>query len=101
MRQNPVGVSDSRDNARDELVLELKDCFGIESAFVILGPEMSAGNRVHELHCETQFCSGLPQASFHDKACTEFLAGVTNIDCLIGVPRNRAASDHLEIRKAR
>ena len=54
---------DRRDDPRNQLVLKLENRFRAEGALIVLGPEMRAGYRVHELHRETQLvpaCRRLP-----------------------------------------
>ena len=77
--QNSVHVGDRRNDPRNQVVLQLEDRLRAEGAFVVLGPEMSAGDRVHELHREAQLRSRLPKASLHHVARAELLAGGTDV----------------------
>ena len=74
-----MGFGDGGDDAGNEFVLEFEDGFGIESAIVGFGPEVSAGGSVDELHGETQPGSCLAQAALHYVARAEFFAGGADV----------------------
>ena len=101
VRQNAGAVGDGGDDPRHEVVLQLEDGVRAEGALVVLGPEMSAGDGVHELHGEAQLRSRLPQVAFHHVARAQFPARGADVDRLIHVTRRRAARDHPEVGEAR
>ena len=101
VRQNAGAVGDGGDDPGHEVVLQLENCFRAEGPLVVLGPEMRTGDRVHELHGETQLASGVTQIAFHHVASAQFPARSADIDRFIHVPRRRAARDHPEVGEAR
>ena len=86
-RQNPVHVRDRRNDPRNQVVLKLEDGLRAEGALVALGPEMGAGDRVHELDREAQLRSGLTNAAFHHVASTELLTDGADIARLTRILR--------------
>src|SRR5262245_36749425 len=63
VHERAVLVRDGGNDARNQVVLELENRVLVESALVVLGPEMGAGNRIHELHRQAQFGARLPDAT--------------------------------------
>ena len=72
-------VGDRRDDPRNQLVLQLENRFRAESALVVLGPEMSAGHRIHELHRDAQPRSRLAEAALHHIARAQLFADGSHI----------------------
>ncbi len=47
-------IADGRHDPGNQLVLELEYGFRAEGALIVFGPEMRAGDRIHELHGDAQ-----------------------------------------------
>ena len=101
VRQNAVPVSDRGNDPRDDVILQGKYVFRRQGTIVGVRPEMSTGNRVHELHRDAQPGPCVAKAPFHHVARAQFPARRPDINCLIHVPRRRAARDHLQVGETR
>ena len=98
-RQNAVLIGDRGDDARDEIVLQIEDRLGSESALIRLRPEMRSGDRVRQLHRQAQFSSCLTQAAFHHIACAELFADGADISRFAGILRCRTRARSRADRK--
>ena len=74
VHQNAVPVGDRGDDPGHEVVLQRENRFRTKSAFIVLGPQMSTGGRIHELYREAQLGPCLAQAAFHHVTRAQFLA---------------------------
>ena len=101
VREHAVRVRDSRDDAGNEIVLQLEDHLGTEGAVVGLRPQMCARARVHQLHRDAQHGARLPQRSLHHVPRAELLADRPHIGRLVRVAHRRTARDHSEVGEAR
>src|ERR1700693_5623855 len=100
-REHAEAIGASGDDAGDQVVLQLKSCFGIEGAVVDLRPKMGAGSRVHELHREAPLRPRLPQASLHHIAGAQLFAGRTDIRGLVDEMRGGTPGDDPKVRESR
>ena len=101
VRQHAVRIGDGRNDARDQVVLQLENRFGAERAIVSLGPQMRSGIGVDQLHRDAHFGSGLAQAALHHVARAELFAGGAHVDQFLGVARAGTARDHAQVGEAR
>ena len=62
---------------------------------------MSAGDRVHKLHCDAETGTCLAQAAFQYVASPQFLSGGPHIDCTLGIAQRGTVRDDFQVRKAR
>ena len=85
----------------NQIVLNVENGFGTEGALEGLGPEVSAGDRVGELHRQPQFASRLPQSAFHHVARAKLLANGAQVGRLIYIFQRRPTSNHAQIREPR
>src|SRR6266576_3636247 len=101
MHQSAVLISDRRNDPRNQIVLQLENSLRTKTAFIVLGPQMSAGRCIHELDREAQLRPRLSQAAFHHVACAERLANSLNLTRITVIVQSRIACDDAEVGETR
>jgi len=100
-RQNAILISRGRDNARNEVILQREKILRAERAFIVLGPQMRAGDGVNKLDGEPQLRSRLTESAFDHVARAEFLADRANITRFARISCRRTTRDHLQVGEVR
>ena len=101
MNQSAVLISDCRNDPRNQIVLQLENSLRTKTAFIVLGPQMSAGRCVYELDREAQLRPRLSQAAFHQVACAERLANRLHLTRITVIVQGRIACDDAQVGEAR
>ncbi len=99
--EDALGVADSGDDARDDVVEEIEGGIGSEGAVVAAGPEARAGGGVDELSCDADFGAGLADAAFQHIAGAEFFGDGADVHSLLRVAGGGTASHDSEVGELR
>jgi hypothetical protein len=101
VRKDAIPIRDCGDDARNEVVLKIEDCFGIERPLVRFRPQSNAAGGVAELDRDPEPGARLTNAPLHDVASTNFLADRADVARFAGILRGGATRDHAKVGKPR